>query len=175
MSENATPVKAVSGREVSRKAAAALEIYKSILGQEEGVSDWLLVDQDRINLFADATLDHQFIHVDPEKSAELSPYKVTIAHGFLTLSLIVHLGASIPPLRPKALDGVYMAVNYGLDKVRFPAPVLVNSRVRIRHALRAAELKGTNAIQLNRRVTVEVEGADKPVCVAESLIRYFYS
>ena len=87
---------------MSEKAAAALEIYKSIEGQEEGLGEWLVIDQDRINLFADATLDHQFIHIDPEKSAQLSPYKVTIAHGFLTLSLIVHLGESVPPLRPEA-------------------------------------------------------------------------
>ena len=160
---------------MSEKAAAALEIYKSIIGEEEGVGEWLVVDQDRINMFADATLDHQFIHIDPEKSAELSPYKVTIAHGFLTLSLIVHLGASIAPLKPEALDGVFMGVNYGLDKVRFPAPVPVNSKVRARHRLMSAELKGDNTIQVMRLVTVEVEGSDKPVCVAESLIRYMYS
>lgn len=159
---------------MSEKAAAALEIYKSIEGQEEGVGEWLEIDQDRINMFADATLDHQFIHIDPEKSAELSPYKVTIAHGFLTLSLIVHLGASIPPLRPEVLDGVFMGVNYGLDKVRFPAPVPVNSKVRARHRLMSAELKGDNTIQVKREVTVELEGSDKPVCVAESLIRYMY-
>ncbi|MDA0978255.1 MAG: MaoC family dehydratase [Proteobacteria bacterium] len=157
---------------MSEKAAAALEIYKSIEGQEEGVGEWLEIDQDRINMFADATLDHQFIHIDPEKSAELSPYKVTIAHGFLTLSLIVHLGASIPPLRPEVLDGVFMGVNYGLDKVRFPAPVPVNSKVRARHRLMSAELKGDNTIQVKREVTVELEGSDKPVCVAES--RYMY-
>ena len=159
---------------MSEKAAAALEIFKTIEGQEEGVGEWLEVDQGRINLFADATLDHQFIHIDPEKSAELSPYKVTIAHGFLTLSLIVHLGGSIPPLKPEALDGVYMGVNYGLDRVRFPAPVLVNSKVRARHKFISAELKGTNTIQVKRQVTIEVEGAEKPVCVAESLIRYMY-
>lgn len=160
---------------MSKKAAAALEIYRTIEGEEEGVGEWLLIDQDRINLFADATLDHQFIHIDPEKSAELSPYKVTIAHGFLTLSLIVHLGGSIPPLKPAVLDGVYMGVNYGLDKVRFPAPVPVNSKVRARHKLMSAELKGDNTIQVKREVTVEVEGASKPVCVAESLIRYMYA
>ena len=93
---------------MSEKAAAAVEIYNELIGREEGVGEWLEVDQDRINMFADATLDHQFIHIDPEKSAELSPYKVTIAHGFLTLSLIVHLGASVPPLRPEALEGVFM-------------------------------------------------------------------
>ena len=159
---------------MSEKAAKALEIYESIVGQEEGVGEWLVIDQDRINLFADATLDHQFIHIDPEKSAKLSPYKVTIAHGFLTLSLIVHLGESVPPLRPEALEGVFMGVNYGLDKVRFPAPVPVNSKVRARHTLMSAELKGENTIQVKRQVTVEVEGSDKPVCVAESLIRYMY-
>ena len=159
---------------MSEKAAKALEIYKSIEGQEEGVGEWLIIDQDRINLFADATLDHQFIHIDPEKSAELSPYKVTIAHGFLTLSLIVQLGGSIAPLRPEALEGVFMGVNYGLDKVRFPAPVPVNSKVRARHMLMSAELKGENTIQVKRQVTIEVEGSDKPVCVAESLIRYMY-
>ncbi len=151
-----------------------MAIYEDLIGQEEGVGEWLEVDQSRINLFADATLDHQFIHIDPEKSAELSPYKVTIAHGFLTLSLIVHLGASVPPLRPEALEGVFMGVNYGLDKVRFPAPVPVNSKVRARHKIVGAELKGANTIQLKREVTVELEGSDKPVCVAESLIRYMY-
>lgn len=160
---------------MSEKAAAALEIYKEVEGQEEGVGEWIEVDQDRINTFADATLDHQFIHIDPEKAAELSPYKVTIAHGFLTLSLIVHLGGSIPPLRPEVLDGVFMGVNYGLDKVRFPAPVPVNSKVRARHKLLSAELKGDNTIQVKRLVTVEIEGGEKPVCVAESLIRYMYA
>lgn len=159
---------------MSSKAAAAMQIYDGILGQEEGVGDWLEVDQARINLFADATLDHQFIHIDPKKAAELSPYKVTIAHGFLTLSLIVHLGASIKPLKPEALKGVFMAVNYGLDKVRFMAPVPVNSKIRARHTLVAAEQKGAGTVQLKRLVTVELEGSDKPVCVAESLIRYLY-
>ena len=126
---------------MSEKAKNALAIYKSVEGKEEGVGDWLEIDQDRINMFADATLDHQFIHIDPEKSAQLSPYKVTIAHGFLTLSLIVHLGGSVKPLKPEALEGVFMGVNYGLDKVRFPAPVPVNSRVRASHKFLLAELK----------------------------------
>jgi acyl dehydratase len=114
---------------MTTKAEAALELFNSVMGEEEGVGEWFEVDQDRINLFADATLDHQFIHIDPKKSAELSPYKVTIAHGFLTLSLIVHLGATIAPKKPEALEGVYMGVNYGLDKVRFPGPVPVNSKI----------------------------------------------
>ncbi|MBA59173.1 MAG: dehydratase [Gammaproteobacteria bacterium] len=160
---------------MSEKAKKAFEIYKSVEGKEEGVGDWLQIDQERINLFADATLDHQFIHIDPKKSAELSPYKVTIAHGFLTLSLIVHLGESVKPLKPEALDGVFMGVNYGLDKVRFPAPVPVNSRVRASHRFLLAELKGENTVQVKREVTVETEGGGKPVCVAESLIRYMYA
>ena len=160
---------------MSEKAKNALAIYKSLEGQEEGVGDWLEIDQDRINMFADATLDHQFIHIDPEKSAQLSPYKVTIAHGFLTLSLIVHLGESVKPLKPEALEGVFMGVNYGLDKVRFPAPVPVNSKVRASHKFLSAELKGENTVQVKREVTIELDGGNKPVCVAESLIRYMYS
>ena len=160
---------------MSSKAEAALAVFKSYEGEEEGVGEWLTVDQDRINTFADATLDHQFIHIDPEKSAELSPYKVTIAHGFLTLSLIVHLGGSIPPLKPEALEGVYMGVNYGLDKVRFPAPVPVDSQIRARHRLVSAELKNPGTIQLKREVVVEIEGGKKPVCISESLVRLMYA
>jgi len=159
---------------MASNAEQALEIFKSLEGEEEGVGDWFTVDQDRINRFADATEDHQFIHVDPAKAAELSPYKVTIAHGFLTLSLIVKLGASIPPTKPEALEGVDMGGNYGLDKVRFPAPVKVDSRIRARHKLVSAELKNPNTIQVKRQVTVEIEGEDKPGCVAESLTRLMY-
>jgi len=159
---------------MTTKAEAALEIFNSYMGEEEGIGDWFEVDQDRINLFADATMDHQFIHIDPEKAAEFSPYKVTIAHGFLTLSLIVHLGASIAPKKPEALEGVYMGVNYGLDRVRFPSPVLVNAKLRARHRLVGADLKDPNTIQLKRQVTIEVEGGEKPVCVAESLVRLMY-
>ncbi len=156
-------------------AATAIEIFKSYEGEEEGVSEWMEVNQDRINIFADATDDHQFIHVDPEQAAKLSPYKVTIAHGFLTLSLIVPLGAKIPPRKPEALQGVVMGVNYGLDKVRFPSPVKVGSKIRARQVLISAELKDPNTIQLKRQVTIEVEGEAKPACVAESLIRMIYS
>jgi acyl dehydratase len=111
---------------MASNAEKALEIFQKHMGEEEGVGEWHTVDQKQINQFADATLDHQFIHVDPEKSAKLSPYKVTIAHGFLTLSLVVPLGGSIPPVDPTAYQGVVMGVNYGLDKVRFPAPVKVD-------------------------------------------------
>ena len=160
---------------MATKAEAALEIFNGYQGKEEGTSAWMKVEQDRINLFADATDDHQFIHIDPEKSAQLSPYKVTIAHGFLTLSLIVPLGASIPPPNPEAFQGVIMGVNYGLDKVRFPSPVKVNSQIRARQVLMSAELINPNTIQLKRQVTIEIEGETKPACVAESLVRLIYS
>ncbi len=156
------------------KAAAALAIFKKFEGREEGVGEWFQIDQDRINMFADATLDHQFIHVDPEKSAEVSPYKVTIAHGFLTLSLLVYLGQSVPDRFSEANDGRYMGINYGFDKVRFPAPVPVNSRVRARQTLMSVELRGETSVQIKREMIVELEGSDKPVCVAEwlSILNY---
>lgn len=159
---------------MTTKAEAAFKIFEAALGEEEGVGDWFKIDQERINMFADATMDHQFIHIDPERSAKLSPYKVTIAHGFLTLSSIVHLTSSIAPKNPAALDGVYMGVNYGLDRVRFPAPVPVDSRIRARQKLVGAELKNPNTIQVKREVTVELEGSDKPVCIAETLMRMMY-
>ena len=156
------------------QAASAFALFEKHTGEEEGVSEWFQVDQARINLFADATLDHQFIHIDPEKSAKLSPFKVTVAHGFLTLSLLPHLGSKIPPLVPAAYAGVTLGINYGLDRVRFPAPVKVNARVRARRTLTGAELKG-NMVQLKQTVTVEIEGEDKPACVAESLTRLVYA
>jgi acyl dehydratase len=157
------------------QAETAMEIWKTLVGKPEGTGEWLKVEQDRINKFADATGDHQFIHVDPEKSAQLSPYKVTVAHGFLTLSLVVSLGGSVPPLDPKAYQGVVMGVNYGLDKVRFPAPVKVNSRIRAHRELVSAELVNPTTIQLKQRVTIEIEGESKPACVAETLSRMYYA
>jgi acyl dehydratase len=160
---------------MASKAEAAHSLFHKHIGTEEGIGEWHTVTQDQIDQFADATLDHQFIHVDPEKAAKLSPYKVTIAHGFLTLSLVVHLGKTIPPVNPKAYEGVVMGVNYGLDKVRFPAPVKVNARIRARRELLEAELKAPNTIQIKQRVTVEIEGEEKPGCVAETLSRLIYA
>ena len=160
---------------MASNAEKAVEIFQSFVGKEQGVGEWHTVDQKQIDLFADATLDHQFIHIDPEKSAQLSPYKVTIAHGFLTLSLVVHLGKTVPPFDPSAYAGLVMGVNYGLDKVRFPSPVKVDSRVRARSELLSAELKAPNTIQLKQRITVEIEGETKPGCVAETLTRLIYA
>lgn len=135
-------------------------------GKDLGVSEWVEIDQARINLFADATGDHQWIHVDPEK-AKSGPFGTTIAHGYLTLSL-VNL------FLPQIIDvqGISMGVNYGCDKVRFPAAVKVNSRVRGRGELvKAEEVKG--GIQATTRVTVEVEGSDKPACIVDTISRYY--
>jgi acyl dehydratase len=145
-----------------------LRRLQGMVGTEVGVSGWMEVTQERVNSFADATDDHQYIHVDPE-AAKLTPFGGTIAHGFLTLSLIIPLVAQIP----LDLGAPRMGVNYGLNKVRFPAPVPVGSRIRARLALDAvAEVTG--GIQLDRTVTVEVEGSDKPAMVAESLVRLYY-
>lgn len=156
------------------KAETAIERFRAAVGTSDGVGEWITVDQDRINRFADATLDHQFIHVDPEKSAQLSPYKTTIAHGFLTLSLLPHLTSSIRPADPQAYEGVVMGVNYGLDKVRFPSPVPVDSRLRAERTLVEADLKDPNTIQTKQLITVHIDGGDKPACVAEFLTRLLY-
>jgi acyl dehydratase len=145
-----------------------LERLRERVGSEIGVSAWMDITQDRVNTFADATDDHQFIHVDPEKAAG-TPFGGTIAHGFLTLSLIVPLLARIPldAGQPK------MGINYGLNKVRFPVPVLVGSRIRARYTLDSVtEVPG--GIHMERTVTVEIEGSDKPAVVAESLVRLYY-
>jgi acyl dehydratase len=159
---------------MATNAEKALEILKKFESKEEGVSDWHLIDQAQINLFADATLDRQFIHTDPDLAAKVSPYKTTIAHGFLTLSLIPYLGSSIKPVDNGIYDGLMMGINYGLDKVRFPNPVKVNSKVRARRELISAELVSPNTIQLKQKVTVEIEGEPKPGCVAETLSRLIY-
>jgi acyl dehydratase len=146
---------------------ASLDDLRSAAGTELGVSDWIEIDQDRIDQFADATGDHQWIHVDPER-ARSGPFGGTVAHGYLTLSLIPALAASV-----WSLDNARMGVNYGLNKVRFPAPVPVGSRVRARIELLAVDDVPGNGVQLTARVTVEREGGDKPVCVAETVSRVY--
>jgi len=140
---------------------------KAAVGQQLGHSDWLEIDQKRIDLFADATGDHQWIHVDPEKAAA-GPFGTTIAHGYLTLSLL-------PALVPQVMrvDGVKMGVNYGTNKVRFPAPVPVGSRLRATAVLTEVTETG-GGVQVTASVTIEREGGDKPVCVAQSVSRYYF-
>lgn len=145
---------------------AHLGSLASRVGQEVAVSDWITVDQPMIDLFADATGDHQWIHVDAERAAQ-GPFGRTIAHGFLTLSLLPRMAASA-----LHIDDVHMGINYGLNRVRFPAPVPVDSRLRGHFKLLAYEPIAGGA-QLTMEVTMEREGGDKPVCVAESVSRRF--
>jgi len=132
-------------------------------GKEVGKSDWVVVDQARINAFADATDDHQWIHVDEERARRELPYQSTIAHGFLTLSLI----AGIMPKIIK-LPGVAMSLNYGLNRVRFLTPVPAGSRLRLHVVLKAWE-KTDKGYRVTWESTMELEGADKPACIAESM------
>ncbi len=140
---------------------ASLDAIRSRIGEEVGVSGWLTVDQPRIDAFADATEDHQFIHTDPQAAAQ-TPFGGTIAHGFLTLSLLSRMGAEAMLLP----DGMTMAVNYGFDRVRFLAPVRSGSRVRGRFVLDSVEAKAPGQILMRHRVTVEIEGGDKPALSA---------
>ncbi len=146
----------------------SLDDLRKAVGTEVGVSDWLEIDQARIDLFADATDDHQWIHVDPEAAAK-GPFGTTVAHGYLTLSLLPKLSESIV-----RVSGVRMGVNYGLNKVRFPAPVPVGSRVRARYELLSVEDVDKGGIQTVFKVTVERDGGEKPVCVAETVSRFFF-
>ena len=151
----------------------AYAVLQQALGKGEGEGEWFLVDQKRINDFAEVTEDRQFIHVDPEKCAELSPWGVPIAHGFLTLSLLVVLLASVPQ-DPKALEGILMGVNYGFEKVRFINPVKVDSKIRASSVVSAVEQKDPNTLQMTRTVTVQIEGETKPALVAEWVTRLVY-
>jgi acyl dehydratase len=149
------------------KTFQTLSELAACVGQEVAVSDWLTITQAQVNLFAEATGDHQWIHVDPEK-ARAGPFGAPIAHGFLTLSLL-----------PKFFESSFeivqsrMGVNYGLNKVRFTAPVPVGSRLRARMKLLASEPIADNGLQMTWEVLVEREGSAKPVCVAESLVRRY--
>ena len=148
---------------------ATIETLGAKIGQEIGLSDWLLVDQPMIDLFAETTRDHQFIHVNPAM-ARMTPFGGTIAHGFLTLSLLSHLfeisgGAT--------LDGIRMALNYGTNKVRFLTPVRAGSRVRGRFKLLELSEKKPGLYQETIEATVEIEGADKPALVAEWLFQLY--
>ena len=147
---------------------ATLDEIRARVGQEVGVSGWLLVDQDRVSAFADATEDRQFIHVDPE-AASRTPFGGTIAHGFLTLSLLSRMAAEAT-LMPERLRVV---VNYGLDRVRFLAPVRSGKRVRGHFRLEAVEEKAPGQLLLRHEVTVEIEGEDKPALSAHWLTLFF--
>ena len=152
----------------------AYELHRDALGQSEGSGAWLEVDQARIDAFAEVTEDRQFIHVDPELCATLSPWGVPIAHGFLTLSLLTRLVESVPT-PPQRLEGVVMGVNYGFDKVRFVTPVKVGSKVRASAVLTAVDAKDPSTLQVTKAVTVEIEGETRPALVAEWITRLVYA
>jgi acyl dehydratase len=144
----------------------SLAEFEAAAGEELGTTDWIEIDQERIDRFAEATGDHQWIHVDPERAAT-GPFGRTIAHGFLTLSMLPVVMGSL-----YRVDGVRMAVNYGLEKVRFPAPVPVGSKIRGSARIDATQaLDG--AVQGVITTTMEADGADRPVCVVQSIVRYY--
>lgn len=137
---------------------------QTYVGKETGVSDWFLIDQERINKFADVTEDHQFIHVDPEAAAK-TPFGTTIAHGFLTLSLLSHLASK----GMLSVEGAVMGINYGADKVRFMSPVKVDSEVRARAKLVEVSEKPGNRLLIKNEITMEIKGEDRPALIAEWL------
>ncbi len=137
------------------------------VGNELGVSDWYKVEQKQVDMFADATGDHQWIHVDVDRAVKESPYGAPIAHGHLTLSLVPSFIADIIDYRPRSAG-----INYGLDKVRFMAPVIVGKRVRGRISLRSAERSNEKTVKVMFQTVIEIEGEQKPACVAESIALY---
>lgn len=151
-----------------KRVIQGLEELRTLVGQRLGASDWFDVTQERVQAFADGTNDHQWIHCDVERARRESPYGTTVAHGFLTLALSPALADSV-----YEIVGLKMALNYGLNRVRFPAPVKVGCRVRMLTDLLALkDIPG--GVQATFKQTFEVEGDAKPVCVAESLARFFF-
>ena len=150
---------------VWKKLSISLQDYQAMVGREVGVSAWHLIDQSRINSFADVSEDHQYIHVDPERAKKETAFGTTIAHGFLTLSLMSAMFFEVMP----SIEGSSMAINYGLDKLRFITPVRSGKRVRGRFVLAEANLRKPTELRLRTTVTIEIEGEDKPALVAEWL------
>jgi acyl dehydratase len=159
---------------VSDNASKAFAQWQDAVGKEQATGDWMEIDQALIDRFADVTIDHQFIHIDPER-AKATPFGTTIAHGFLTLSLLTHLSssASSGDVDPARYAGMVMGVNYGFDKVRFINPVKVGSKIRVHSLLSNVAQKG-NAIDMTRTMTVEIEGEDKPALVADWITRMVF-
>ncbi|QQC65141.1 MaoC family dehydratase [Paraburkholderia ginsengisoli] len=144
------------------------EALRALVGAEPLVSDWLTVDQSRVDRFAEATGDHQWIHVDPERARRESPFGGPVAHGFLTLSLIPALLGKTVALEQR------MGVNYGLNRVRFTSPVLVGSQLRAKFAVQSVTDVDNAGVQVEWNVTLEQQGSDRPVCVAEFITRHYF-
>ncbi len=141
----------------------ARDAYLALVGKEIGVSPWHLIDQKRIDAFAETTEDHQFIHVDPDRAARETPFGGTIAHGFLTMSMLSVFNYEVIP----KIEGATMGVNYGFDRLRFISPVRAGSRIRGRFVLTEAKMRSANELMSRTGVTVEIEGAGKPALVAD--------
>lgn len=158
--------------ELHPEAAILLEKFTTQIGEEIHVGDWLTVDQERINNFADVTDDHQWIHTDPERAETESPFKTTIAHGFLTLSLLSRLTDSVDPENPQ-FPTAKMTVNYGLNQVRFPYPVKSGNRVRARsRLLKVTPIK--RGLEIEKEISVQIENCRRPGCVAISVVRLYF-
>src|ERR1700755_1544537 len=149
--------------EVWKKPPISLEAYQALVGKEVGVSSWHLIDQGRIDTYADVIEDHQFIHVDPERAKKETAFGTTIAHGFLTMSLMSIMSYEVMPV----IEGTAMSVNYGFDKLRFISPVRAGSRVRGRFTLTEAKLRKPKELHSRTNVTVEIEGEEKPALAAD--------
>ena len=157
--------------EVWKKPPITLEAYKAMVGNEIGVSSWHLVDQPRIDSYADVIEDHQFIHVDPARAKRETAFGTTIAHGFLTMSLLSIMSYEVMPV----IAGTTMGVNYGFDKLRFISPVRSGKRVRGRFVLAEATLRKPKELLSHTNVTVEIEGEEKPALVADWLGLIYFS
>tara|TARA_B100000427_G_scaffold310138_1_gene299734 strand:+ start:142 stop:615 length:474 start_codon:yes stop_codon:yes gene_type:complete len=157
---------------MSENAQKAYEAMLATVGDDAVAGEWFELTQERINDFADTTLDHQFIHIDPERAAQ-TPFGGTVAHGFLTLSMLVHLSTTIPVETPR-MEGILMGVNYGMNKVRFINPVPAGSKIRATAQAVDVVLKG-NAVDLTRKMTVEIEGQEKPALIAEWIGRTVFA
>jgi acyl dehydratase len=157
--------------EIWTKPAVSLDTYLNMVGQEVGVSAWHLVDQKRIDVYADVTEDRQFIHVDPERAKKETAFGTTIAHGFLTMSLLSVMSYEVMPV----IEGTTMGVNYGVDRLRFISPVRSGSRVRGRFTLTEARLRKPKELQSRTHVTVEIEGEEKPALVVDWLSLIYFA
>jgi acyl dehydratase len=157
--------------DVWKKPSISLDAYQKMVGQEVGVSSWHALDQGRINTFADVIEDHQFIHIDPERARRETAFGATVAHGFLTMSLLSIMSYEVMPV----IEGTTMGVNYGFDKLRFISPVRAGSRVRGRFTLAEAKLRKPTELQSRTNVTVEIEGEEKPALVADWIGLIYFS
>lgn len=155
------------------RSADLMEFLRPQLGRELEGGPWLQIDQNRIDQFAEVTGDQQWIHIDPERARRESPFQTTIAHGYLTLSLLPYLTRSNhPDFFQQNYPGMSYRVNYGLNRVRFPAPVRCGDRIRARMTLQGAEEVGT-AVQIIYLMTIEIEGGEKPACICEQVVRVY--